>query len=119
MDQPSEEPPWDPTIISLLQVESTNEGRPSDTKVLFGDFKPRIRLSETCLKRWCAGDWWALFDWDEFGRTERFWEDKGSEVGVEKEDLEGTESESFGADESTIPGDSIDLCSYKRKRKTS
>ena len=119
MDQPSEEPPWDPTIMSLLQVERTNDGRPSDTKLLFGDFKPRIRLSDTCLKRSWPGDWWALFVWDEFGGSERVREDKGSAVGVNKEELEGTESESFGADESTIPGDSIDLCSYKMERKTS
>lgn len=62
MDHPSEEPPWDPFVKSLLQVESTKDGLRSDIELLFGDFNPRIRLSETCLNSWCPGEQRARLD---------------------------------------------------------
>ncbi|CAL5383532.1 unnamed protein product [Camellia sinensis] len=57
VDQPSEEPPWDPIVNSSLHVESKKDSLPSEGKLLFGDFRPRIRLSESCLKSWCLGEW--------------------------------------------------------------
>jgi hypothetical protein len=97
----------------LLQVESTNEGLPSDNKVLFGDFKPIIRLSEICRKRWCPGEGWAHLDWVEFVGREGVWEGEGSEIGVQKEELEGTVGESFGSDESMVPDDTMELCAFE------
>jgi len=67
MDHPSEDPPWDPTVKSWLQVESTNDDLPSDKEQLFGDFNPRILLSETCLNNRCPGERRARLDGVELG----------------------------------------------------
>jgi hypothetical protein len=69
IDQPSEDPHWDPVAKSLLPVESTKDGLPSDIELLFGDFSRKIRLSETCRNSWCPGERRARLDGVELGRT--------------------------------------------------
>lgn len=54
---------------SLLPVESTKDGLPSDIELLFGDFNRKIRLSETCLDSWYPGERRARLDGVELGRT--------------------------------------------------
>lgn len=49
----------------------------------------------------------SLLGGREFGKV------KGSEIGVQKEELEGTVGESFGSDESMVPDDTIELCAFE------
>jgi hypothetical protein len=106
IDQPSDDPHWDPAIMSLLQVDSTNDGLPSEIE-LSGDFRPRIRLSEICLNSGCPGDRWAHLDGVELGRL---WRLRLRVVGVEKE--EGIDKEIFGIEDSAISGDSVRFLAY-------
>lgn len=104
IDQPSDDPHWDPVAKSLLQVESTKDGLPSDIELLFGDFSRKIRLSETCLNSWCPGERRARLDGVEVGKRGHVWEGRMSTDGVER--AEGMVNGRFGAAESTISSDS-------------
>lgn len=56
-EDPSDDPPWDPRVGLWAHPRWVKgEGEPSSDIEKFGDIMPRIRLSETCRRRWWFGD---------------------------------------------------------------
>lgn len=117
MDQPSEDPPWDPPVDkSLLQTESTKDSLSSGELFSFRDWRDGILLSETCLESWYPGERCAFLD--EAGSEGREWllEDEGSAWNAD-DGLIGTEIEGLASEALAMPGDSIEFFSCTRYAK--